>query len=217
MKHLKVFQTHEDYLDFTATPEYVLPNVSYCVNPESNDEPAHPAHPDVHYNPQLRITYHVEPEIAQDPAEYNTRSNVAPEPIIPEPAFGPVDIINPNLTLSDYIKDVTFNGQTAPVEEIPVNTMLPVGDNTLLLTLKNVAQISSDMFRNCNQITKVVIPDSVDTINTRAFYGCTELKTIDLGKVTNINNYAFCGCENLSELSRGQIYLINPTALSCEK
>lgn len=214
MKYLKVFQTHEDYLDFTATPEYVLPNVSYCVNLGDDDVSTYS---DVHYNPQLRITYHVEPEIAQDPAEYNTRSNVAPEPIIPEPAFGPVDIINPNLTLSDYIKDVTFNGRTTPVEELPINTMLPVGDNTLLLTLNNVAEIPVNMFKDCRQITKVVIPDSVDTINTRAFYWCTGLKTIDLGKVTSINNYAFCGCDNLSESSREQINNINPTALSCEK
>lgn len=205
MKHLKVFQTHEDYLDFTETSDYVLPNVSYCVNPESDNEPLHP---DVHYNPQLRITYHTYPELAA----------ISTKSMVPDtPKRVTINIINSNLTLSDYIKDITFNGHTVPVEQF--NSIIrPVGEDcTILLTLKDVAQISSDMFRNCNQITKVVIPDSVDTINTRAFYGCTELKTIDLGKVTSINNYAFCGCDNLSESSREQINNINPTALSCEK
>ena len=212
MKHLKVFQTHEDYLDFTTTPEYVLPNVSYCVN-NSEDELNPGAHPDVHYNPQLRITYHVEPELKAAVV----KSVVAPpdHPIIP---FASVNIINPNLTLSDYIKDITFNnGRTTPAGELPINITLPIGDNTLLLTLNDVAEIPVNMFKDCRQITKVVIPDSVDTINSGAFNGCTGLKTIDLGKVRHIDNYVFCGCENLSQASRKQITAINNLALECEQ
>lgn len=212
MKHLKVFQTHEDYLDFTTTPEYVLPNVSYCVN-LGDDEVS--TYSDVHYNPQLRITYHVEPESEAAVV----KSSVAPDPIIPdpEPAFGPVDIINPNLTLSDYIKDVTFNGRTTPVEELPDTISLPVGDNTLLLTLNDVAEIRANMFLGCTQITKVVIPDSVDTINSGAFNYCSNLKTIDLGKVINIDNSSFCLCNNLSESSIEQINRINSGALVCDR
>lgn len=207
MKHLKVFQTHEDYLDFTATPEYVLPNVSYCIN-NSEDALVPESHPDVHYNPQLRVTYYV------NSRSINTKFSVLP------PAPNPiVNIINPNLTLSDYIKDVTFMGNVIPVEGLFNDGLpLPVGKEcTLLLTLKDVAEIPVNMFKDCGHITKVVIPDSVDTINRGAFNYCTGLKTIDLGKVINIDNYVFCGCENLSQTSREQIANINLLALECEQ
>lgn len=40
MKYLRLFDTHADYQDFTETQEFILPNVSYCI--EENE---------VHYNP----------------------------------------------------------------------------------------------------------------------------------------------------------------------
>lgn len=39
-KYLKLFETHSDYTAFTATTEFILPNVSHCINEN-----------DVHYNP----------------------------------------------------------------------------------------------------------------------------------------------------------------------
>ena len=40
MKYLKLFNTHAEYETFTATTEFVLPNVSHCIQEK-----------DVHYNP----------------------------------------------------------------------------------------------------------------------------------------------------------------------
>jgi len=39
-KHLKLFDNHDDYLDFKGTSDFILPNVSHCI--EENE---------VHYNP----------------------------------------------------------------------------------------------------------------------------------------------------------------------
>lgn len=41
-KYLKLFETHSEYLAFTQTEDFILPNVSYC---EDNNE--------VHYNPYV--------------------------------------------------------------------------------------------------------------------------------------------------------------------
>lgn len=49
-----------------------------------------------------------------------------------------------------------------------------------------------------NDITSVVIPDSVTTIENGAFYNCGYLNTITFGKnVTSVGNSAFQGCEEL--------------------
>ena len=42
-KHLKLFNNHDDYSDFTETSDFILPNVSHCI--EENE---------VHYNPYVR-------------------------------------------------------------------------------------------------------------------------------------------------------------------
>ena len=39
-KHLKLFNNHEDYLDFKKTTDFILPNVSHCIQENH-----------VHYNP----------------------------------------------------------------------------------------------------------------------------------------------------------------------
>ena len=39
-KYLKLFNNHEDYSDFTETSDFILPNVSHCIDQN-----------DVHYNP----------------------------------------------------------------------------------------------------------------------------------------------------------------------
>ena len=40
-KYIKVFQTHNDYVSFTGTQDFILPNVSYCIDQTDI----------VHYNP----------------------------------------------------------------------------------------------------------------------------------------------------------------------
>lgn len=49
------------------------------------------------------------------------------------------------------------------------------------------------VFSKIINITEVILPDSVTYIGNYAFYGCTNLKTIDLGKVQRIGIDAFCG------------------------
>ncbi len=59
-------------------------------------------------------------------------------------------------------------------------------------------------------ITSLVVPENVNTsaglfpvtsIGTKAFYGCTTLKSADIGSVTTIGTKAFAGCSSLETLS----------------
>ena len=63
-----------------------------------------------------------------------------------------------------------------------------------------VTHISSEAFSN-KLINSIVIPDSVTSIGSYAFYSCRNLKDITLSKnLTTIDYDAFYGCENLENV-----------------
>lgn len=60
---------------------------------------------------------------------------------------------------------------------------------------EEVKRISKSAFRNCNQLTEIVLPEGWEVIGDTAFYGCTQLKRISLPKsVSQIGAYAYKGC-----------------------
>lgn len=63
-----------------------------------------------------------------------------------------------------------------------------------------VIGIARQAFKKNLTITKVVIPDSITYIETEAFYGCTELKSITLGKgLKTIGQAAFEKCNQVKQ------------------
>ena len=53
-------------------------------------------------------------------------------------------------------------------------------------------------------LTSIIIPDSVTSIGSQAFYHCTELTSITIpDSVTSIGNYAFQDCSGLTSLTIG--------------
>ena len=55
---------------------------------------------------------------------------------------------------------------------------------------------------NDSLITEVLIPDSITTIEERAFYGCEDLISLALPQgLTEVGSYAFAGCSALEEVS----------------
>lgn len=60
---------------------------------------------------------------------------------------------------------------------------------------EEVKRIGKSAFRNCNQLTEIVLPEGLEVIGDTAFYGCTQLKQISLPKsVSQIGTYAYKGC-----------------------
>ena len=74
--------------------------------------------------------------------------------------------------------------------------------------------IEEGMFENCDKLTKVVLPEGLETIEPNAFKGCSSLAsiTIPVG-VTSISDSAFEGCSNLAKvIFEGEIISIGDRA-----
>ena len=64
-----------------------------------------------------------------------------------------------------------------------------------------VTGIGYNAFYNCTDLTSVTIGKSVTVIKENAFYNCSGLESITIpNSVTRIDNYAFSGCSSLKEL-----------------
>ena len=81
-----------------------------------------------------------------------------------------------------------------------------------------VTNINSSAFGRNNQITKVVLPDSVVSVESYAFTDCKNLKEIIFGKgVVDIASYSFTGCTSLESIviPDGVRYMYMSTFDSC--
>ena len=66
----------------------------------------------------------------------------------------------------------------------------------------SVTSIGSSAFEGCTGLTNVTIPDSVTSIDSSAFSDCTSLTSITIPEgVTSIGGYAFCGCSSLTSIT----------------
>ena len=64
-----------------------------------------------------------------------------------------------------------------------------------------VTGIDDYAFRECNNLTSVSLPATIDSIGRYAFYNCTELTEIDIpNSVAYIGNGAFQGCRKLKSI-----------------
>ena len=72
-----------------------------------------------------------------------------------------------------------------------------IADTYQNVPVKSIYQLAfSDV-----DITSVIIPDSVTSIDWYAFYGCTSLKSVVIGdSVTSIGDYAFSNCTSLTSI-----------------
>ena len=62
------------------------------------------------------------------------------------------------------------------------------------------ATIQTAAFKDNTTITSVIIPENVWQIGSQAFYGCTNLATVELSNVRDISTKAFEGCTSLDNV-----------------
>ena len=78
-------------------------------------------------------------------------------------------------------------------------------ENLKKIILPNsVTSIGSEAFKGCSGLTSVTIGNSVTSIGSSAFSGCIGLTSVTIGNsVTSIGNYAFSGCSGLTSVTIG--------------
>lgn len=65
-----------------------------------------------------------------------------------------------------------------------------------------LTEIPNQRFRGNKNLSGIVLPDSVKSIEFYAFFDCTSLSSITIpSSVTSIGSYAFCGCTSLSSVT----------------
>lgn len=108
----------------------------------------------------------------------------------------------------EEISDDVFKGCTA-LESLTIPNTLKKAGLSASINNKNVKNITFEdgltEVPGClcvnTGITSVVLPDSVKSIGYNAFENCTELTSVDLGKISNISFDVFKGCTSLTELT----------------
>ena len=79
---------------------------------------------------------------------------------------------------------------------------------TRLVLDDTVTEVPYSAFSNCLNLTDVILPDSLTSIHGFAFHGCSGLTQIAIpGSITDIGDGAFIGCENLED-----VYITDPNA-----
>ena len=107
------------------------------------------------------------------------------------------------LSAKDLTCEVTFRGDTYDEYSneytgiVQVPTTITFGNTTL-----SVLGIGENAFRDCGNLTKVVLPNSVTSIGKRAFENCASLSDISLSnQLTCIEEGTFFGCTSLKTIS----------------
>ena len=88
------------------------------------------------------------------------------------------------------------------------NAIIETATNTLITGCQNtvipnsVTSIGSSAFYNCSSLTSITIPNSVTSIGDYAFRNCSSLTSITIpNSVTSISDYAFYGCSGLTSVT----------------
>ena len=118
-----------------------------------------------------------------------------------------------NLSSVTYIDACTFRDCSSLASVTIPNTVSKIGSEAFSgcssltsITIPNsVTRIDGAAFKGCCSLTAIVLPN-VSFISDRAFYGCTQLRSVTLGhEFINgmadgyINDQAFANCSNLEE------------------
>lgn len=111
---------------------------------------------------------------------------------------------NGNITIQSTIQ---INGNTYPVKFIAGGAFYKCEDITSIIIPQSIVAIGSltdyyGAFEECNSLTSVVIPEGVETIGKMAFYKCNNLTTLTIpNSVNHIGDRAFSLCISLNTVT----------------
>ena len=151
------------------------------ISEPSGDTPGTVSVKMAHYIPKPNSTLTIPNEITKDGKRYVVTK-------IDESGFTSLDGHYDSVVLPDNLKIIgssAFKGTT--IKSITLNNKLE--------------EIQSSAFRDCENLTAIVIPGSVKSINKDVFLNCTSLSSVNLSEgITFLGASAFDGCERLESL-----------------
>lgn len=137
---------------------------------------------------------------ADDPVEVNgiyyyLRSN----PNVAEVAKGSNSWYSGDIIIPET---VTYEGEKYSVTSIGSGAFKNCYDLTSVIIPNSVTLIDTGAFQDCSNLTSVTIPNSVTSIDWCVFMNCKSLASITIpNSVTSIGLGAFDGCENLTSIT----------------
>ena len=151
------------------------------------------------------------PEPTQTPTQAPTQAPTETRPPIPDdpdPDYLTYTVSNGEATITAC--DANVSGEITlpyylggyPVTTIGENAFRNCDNLTGVIIPNSVLNISNCAFAYCDVLVNITIPNSVKSIGNQAFVYCQQLSSIVIpDSVTSIGNAAFMSCENLTSVT----------------
>ena len=181
-KYIKLFENHTQYTAYTASTEFIKPNVSHCIQEV-----------EVHYNTIVL------PQETRLMVRYNVEDASEPTYIYKYYVDGEYSILG-----VDMFDKVEIDGTEVSVADLDAAEgmyQLSSGEHTIAYTLKDPTSIGEYAFVECTSLTSIDMPNSVTSIGEGAFGECSGLTSVTIpDSVTSIGYDAFYGCSSLTRV-----------------
>lgn len=178
LKYLKLFNEHDEYVDFTETDDFLFPNVSHCIEEQ-----------DVHYNPMPNnvIMYKAYGKLAET-TNVNARG-------LHTNAFNTTMVSH---TFKNHIGKIVFADDVTVIKE----SAFCLCEEMLAIRLpETIRNINKQAFKECTELVSMNIPNSVRTFGESSFEYCRNLKYANIPtSLGTIPRYCFRGCRSLTYL-----------------
>lgn len=182
-KYIKKFDTHLDYEDFIETEDFILPNVSYCVD-----------NVDVHYNPfippETRLILILNIDNAGNPTYLGNTSKFTQIEIdgVVQPSVVESYTFSTN---GEHIVKYTLINSTSILEY----SFGGCGAIDSIIIPNSVTTIENYAFVECMGLSSVIIPDSVTAIGDYNFSYSYHLTSVTIEATTppTLGNNVFTG------------------------
>lgn len=92
--------------------------------------------------------------------------------------------------------------EATEIKDIELQFNIAITSFDEMKQFKNLTTIYANTFYNCNKLTSVVLPESVERIYYYAFRNCSQLQKVNLSEyLIELGTEAFGGCTSLKEVS----------------